>query len=453
MVTPVPIGLGYLSHALKTRRGDETLIVDGRRERLSAEAIVARAREFGADAIGVTSMTYESPQALALIERFKEALPDTPVIMGGPHVTGYGPSLLARTRADYLILGEGEDALVELLDALEGGGDLSAIGGLARRDGAEVGYAGARTTACAVEGVGIDWAAVRPEEYFSFWRRNAMNTVAKSDRRLPTFFTRGCPFGCSYCHQIFGRQYRSFPVERVVDEMVMLRDRYRVREFEIIDDTFNLKLDYAKAAMAEIVKRKLGCALAFANGLRADRMDEELLDLMEAAGVYRVDYAIESASPRIQSLIHKKLDLERAREIVDMTAARGIVTGCYYMLGFPTETEEEMEATVEYALSLKNHVASFFYLMPFPGTEIAESDPQLAARLRESVFPDASRLTVNLSAAPDEAVERIKRKAYRNFYFSPARVYRVLRDVPKNPRLIASAIAALRLSFQEEVNY
>jgi radical SAM superfamily enzyme YgiQ (UPF0313 family) len=280
-----------------------------------------------------------------------------------------------------------------------------------------------------------------------------MNTIARSSRRLPMFFSRGCPMGCAYCHHIFGRKYRTFSVERTVSQMVSLRDCYNLHEFEIIDDTFNLRLEHAKDAMREIIAQKLDVGIAFTNGLRADRMDEELLDLMQQAGTYRIDYAIESASPRVQKLAKKRLDLERAREVVNMTAERGIVTGCYYMLGFPGETGEEMEATVEYALSLKNHISSFFYLMPFPGTEIAESDPEVSKKARDMTFRDASGVAVNLSAASEEAMAAVRRRGYRGFYFNAPRMLRIARDVPKNLRLLASALAVLRMSFRESVNY
>jgi len=452
-VAPVPLGLGYLSHAVKTMRKDETRILDARRFRLPPPRVVEQAAQFRPDVIGVTAMTYEAPEALDLIAKFKERWPDTPVIIGGPHATGFGPSLLERCRADFLVMGEGEQTLVELLDALEGKRDISGVAGIARRDKGELKAAGSRAAVEDMDRLMVDWDAINPEHYFSSFRRNALNTIAVSPRRLPVFFSRGCPFGCSYCHHIFGRKYRLFPVEAAVDQMVRLRDRYRLREFEIIDDTFNLKLDHAKAVMREIIARKLNVGLAFTSGLRADRMDEELLDLMARAGTYRIDYAIECASPRIQKLVHKNLDLDRAREVVNMTAARRIVTGTYNILGFPGETREEMEQTVDYALSLDNHIASFFYLMPFPGTEIAEADPEISRKVRELTFRDASGIALNLSAAPDEVLRKLKRRAYRNFYFSASRMSRIGRDVPKNLRLLASAIAVLRLSFQEAVDY
>ena len=452
-VAPAPLGLGYLSHALKTMRGDQILILDGRRFRLSPEAFLARAEDFRPEAIGFTAMTFEAPETIALIARCKERWPEVPVIFGGPHVTGFGPGLLEHCRADYLAPGEGEITLTELLDALEGKRPLAGVAGVVRRERGAIVSSGPRAFCDDLSLLAADWEAMGPEHYFSIWRRNALNTIAVSNRRLPIFFSRGCPFGCAYCHHIFGRKYRTFPVERVAAEMVALRDRYRLSEFEIVDDTFNLDLDRAKAAMREIIGRRLNCALALSNGIRADRMDSELLGLMKAAGVYRVDYAIETASPRLHQLMHKNLDLDRAREVVNMTAAHRIVTGGYYMLGFPTETRAEMEATIEYALSLRNHIASFFYLMPFPGTEVAEADPAVSQKVRALTFRDASGIAVNLSAATDAEMRAVRRAGYRRVYFSPGRMARIARDVPKNLRLAASALAVARLSCRESVNY
>ncbi len=452
-VTPPPLALGALSYALKHRRGDETMIVDGRLEKLSAQSILARAARFNPDVIGITSMTTGAPDAARLIESVKSRWPSVPVVYGGPHATGCGPGLLENCRADYLVVGEGEDAMVELLDALEGGADVTGIKGIASRADGEVVYAGDRAPRVDLQGLGTDWEGMHLERYFFLWRRNALNTVARSSLRVQVSFSRGCPFGCAFCHNIFGRRFRAFPVEEKLSEMAWLKKRYGVEEFEIIDDTFNLKLDRAKTVMQAIIDSGLNSSISFTNGLRADRMDRELLDLMTKAGTYRIDYAIESASPRVQELCHKKLDLERAREVVDMTAERGIVTGAYYMLGFPGETEEEMEGTVEYALSLKNHVASFFYLMPYPGTEFAESSPETSRLAREHMFEDASRISINLSAVPDETMSKIRKKGYRGFYFSPGRVARIVKDVPKNARLLASALDVAKLSIKDAVNY
>ena len=450
---PPPIGLGYLSHAVKSTRGDETLIIEGRKFRLSEEAVLQRADSFTPDVIGVTAMSFEAFEATSVISRFKQKWPHVPVIIGGPHATACGSSLLNIVSADYLVVGEGEGTLIELLDVLEGKGDLASVKGLVWRNGKEVVFNGSRPYIDDLDWLEIDWEAIGPENYFGVWARNGVSTIGYSNRRLPVFTSRGCPYNCTYCHNIFGKKYRTFDTKRTVARMIELRDRYNLGEFEILDDNFNLDLGRAKEFMDQIIESKLGCALSFPNGLRADLVDEELIDLLARAGTYQIYYAIESASPRIQKLIRKNLDLERVREVVNMTASRRIVTGTYNMLGFPSETEEEMAMTVEYAVSLKNHVANFFYLNPFPGTEIAESQPWVSERSREMNFASYIGLTLNLSSVPDHVLINMRRSANRRFYFSLRRIARICRDVPKNLRFLASIAHLIKLSYRENSNY
>jgi len=445
---PPPIGLGYLSQAVKKARGDDVLIIDGRRYRFSNEVITKRAMEFNADVIGITAMTIEAKNLASLVANIKQNIPNVPVVIGGPHPTAWGPALLNTLSADYLVLNEGEDALVELLDALEGKRRLDDIAGLVWRDGVNICYNGPRPFIEDLDRLSIDWEGIGPEHYFGGWSRNGFYTFAHSGRRLPVFTSRGCPMGCAYCHNIFGRQYRTVSPERVVNDMLKLRDAYGLREFEIHDDFFNLKLDRAKEVLTRIIDSNLNCALAFPNGFRADRMDEELLDLMVRAGTYQVTYAIESASERIQKLVHKNLDLKRARNVVGMTARKRIITGTYNMLGFPDETEEEMWSTVDYAVSLPNHVTRFFCLLPFPGTEISQITPEVVEKVREFDYGSYYKIAFNLSAVPDDVVASILKTAYRRFYLSPSRMARIFRDMPKNPRLLRG-MAIARLGFEQ----
>ncbi len=452
-VTPIPVGLGYLSYAVISARGDETLIVDARKLRLSESATVSHIIAFNPDVVGVTAMTFEASEAISLISTIKQQIPGVPVLFGGAHATGCGASLLNTVEADYLVIGEGENTLVELLTSLENSGDVSAVKGLAWRNGEEIVFNGERPLIENMDKLDIDWEGIGPEKYFGLWTRNAGNTVAKTGRRLPVFTSRGCPFGCIYCHRIFGRKYRVFSSRKIVTDMLSLRNRYRVREFEIIDDTFNLELDRSKELMQAIIDADLKCSLAFSGGLRVDRVDDELLDLMVRAGTYRINYAVESASSRIQKLIGKNLDIDSARQVINNTVSKNVITGVYYMLGFPGETQEEMSLTIDFAVSLRNHVASFAYMQPFPGTEVARSSLQIDQTVRETVFRDSTGLCINMSAVSNETLQKMRQKANRRFYFSPRRILRILRDVPGNPRLLASALTALRLSFRENVNY
>jgi radical SAM superfamily enzyme YgiQ (UPF0313 family) len=161
-------------------------------------------------------------------------------------------------------------------------------------------------------------------------------------------------------------------------------------------------------------------------------MDHELIQLMAAAGAYKICYAVESASPRIQKLTRKNVDLERIRRVIDETADAGIMTHGFFMLGFPGETSAELEATIEYATATNLHFANFFVLNPFEGTPMVES---MSA---EGVDYDFADPELNNYHEPRQTVasvsvgelNRFWRRAYREFYLDPQRIYRILRDLP-----------------------
>ncbi|MBK7259204.1 MAG: radical SAM protein [Ignavibacteriae bacterium] len=161
--------------------------------------------------------------------------------------------------------------------------------------------------------------------------------------------TRGCPYRCAYCHNILGKTFRVRSPEHVMREIRMIHDTYGITDFQVIDDIFNLDMDRAKKICDLIVGSRLPLTLSFPNAIRSDRVDEELIDKMAAAGTKFISIAIETASPRLQRLIRKNLDLDRAFKAIDTITRVGIVTRGFFMIGFPTETEDEARQTIEYA--------------------------------------------------------------------------------------------------------
>jgi anaerobic magnesium-protoporphyrin IX monomethyl ester cyclase len=451
--SPVPLGLGYLAQALRESRGDDVRILDARILRLDPAEVLAEAKEFDPQVTGISALSFDAKESHQLAGLIKKDLPESTVVLGGPYASARGEPILDDPSIDYLVLGEGEAALVELLNALEGNGRIEDVAGIIWREGGGIARNSPRQLESDLDRLSVAWDLVGPEKYFSPWARTSENTLRKSSRMLSIFTSRGCPFNCIFCHNIFGRKFRARTPENVVQEIRYLHDKYGVKEFEIVDDGFNLDLARAKDITRGTAELGLRLNLAFPNGLRADRMDRELIDLLKRAGTYRIDYAVESATPRLQEAMGKRLDLEKTREVIAETAGRRILTGGYFILGFPGETREEMEATVEWALRSRLHIASFFYLNPFPGTPLAESDPEIADRVRNLDFSDYSTISINLSAVPDKVMTDIRKSAYRRFYFHPGRILRNIWDAPKTPRTLISVVDVFRLSLKDSVNY
>jgi radical SAM superfamily enzyme YgiQ (UPF0313 family) len=446
---PVPLGLGYVAGALRRRRGDDVRICDARLERLGPAALSQRIRDFAPQVLGISSAHSDRKEALAAAAVARAAAPETFVVVGGPYPSAVREAVLANRDIDAAVVGEGEETIVELLDALEGGGrDFSGIPGVCFRDGDEPRFTGPRPLIEDIDDLDPAWDLIDPTRYFGRFVKSTMDRTRSDHRAASIFSSRGCPYSCIFCHNVFGRKYRARSAASVVDEIRMLRESYGVREVEFLDDCFNHRRQRALAIFERLADGPRGMHYSFPNGLRADAVDDGMLDLFAATGVKRIAYAVESASPRLQKLIGKNLDIERARRAIADTARRGIVTSGFFIMGLPTETSEELRRTVDFAVDSELHIAEFFYLNPFPGTEVA----RMSGREMGGVdFADYSTISINLSQVSDRELFAVNKRAYRRFYLDPVRIARILKVVPKNPQLLSNILLTARLFFRDSV--
>ncbi len=448
-MAPMPLGLGYVARALRDARDDTVEILDGRNLGLSTSKILKRIRDFGPDVIGITATIMDSREMHDLAAVTKREYPHVRVIVGGPYVSSSATTVMQNESIDVAVIGEGETSIVELLNALENGEtNLAEIDGIVYRENGEVRITSPRKPAPILDDIRPAWDLLNPPAYFSRFKRNSHNRIRKDHRVVALFSSRGCPYNCIFCHNVFGKKIRYMSAESVIDEITMLVERYGIRELEFVDDCFNQDAERAKKIFREIIARKFNLHITFPNGLRGDRMDEELLDLFKEAGVFRISYAVETASPRVQKLIKKKLDLEKVKKTITATAERGIFTVGFFIMGFPTETADEMKKTVDFALESDVHIADFFYLAPYPGTEVSQ---MAGLDARNVAYSDFSDISVNLSAATDEELHNMAKYAYRKFYLDPWRIARILKVVPKNMHLVLNAVITARLLFQDAV--
>jgi radical SAM superfamily enzyme YgiQ (UPF0313 family) len=218
----------------------------------------------------------------------------------------------------------------------------------------------------------------------------------------------------------------------VVEEIAALRRAYGVNDFEFLDDCVNLDRRRFEGILNGLLDRGLHPKLHFSSGLRADLLDEAQIRLLREVGTGEISVAVETASPRLQKLIHKNLNLEKVRRNIELMADLRIFTRGFFMVGFPTETEEELRATIDFAVSTRLHMAGFWILTPFPGTPVYEQFKALG-KLSNEVDPrhyDFGRSPFNGSEVPDRRFYALHEEAYMRFYFRPGRIMRILRDRP-----------------------
>jgi radical SAM superfamily enzyme YgiQ (UPF0313 family) len=436
-----PLGIMALDAWLRRHGWNDNHLFDMRVKKETPEQILERVMPLAPDVIGLSALTIEKDTIHRLTKLIKERSPQTIVVIGGPYATSSKASILRDQCVDYVVVGEGEITFHELLEHLQAGRDLSWVQGLVYRRNGVVHETPARPTIQDLD-----------ELPFPSWDRIDMAAYESCEsierftgKPWAVFYTsRGCPFRCTYCHDVFGKKFRARSPEKVVEEMQLLHDRYGVREFHFYDDIFNFEKERVLEICRLIQQKGMKIHLQFPNGVRADMMDSELLHAMKDAGAFRLSYAIESASPRMQKQTKKYLKIEKVAKLIEETDRLGILMHGFFMLGFPGETKEEMQATVDWAVHSRLHTAAFFLVTPFEGSPLSKEyvEPVAALRGEEFHYYDSPH---SLSEVPADEVRKIQQQAYLRFYLDPLRIRRLWQLLPDRKVLLRWVPMYLRI--------
>lgn len=436
-----PLGIMALDAYLRQHGYEDNHLFDMRVRKETPEELLSRLLPLRPDVVGLSALTIELDTVHELAALLRRRAPGVKIIVGGPYATSSRRSIMRDPCIDAAVVGEGEITLVELLDAMRTGADLSRVRGILYRDGGVVHETAERPYVSDLDALPLpSWDRVDMAEYE---RCDPQDRLAH--RKWAAFYTsRGCPFKCTYCHDVFGKRFRSRSPARVIEEMALLIETYGTREFHFFDDIFNFDRRRVAAICNEIVRRGWKVYLQFPNGLRADMLDLPTLEAMKAAGTFRVSYAIESASPRIQKLVKKHLKLERVQKLIEDTDRLGILAHGFFMLGFPGETRAEVRSTVDWALASKLHSAGFFLVSPFEGSPLADEYVGAAQHLPGEAWAYYDN-PHSLSEVPASEIKRIQKIAYLRFYANPWRIARVLQLVPDKRAFVKIARLYVRV--------
>mgnify|MGYP001011289552 CR=1 FL=1 len=441
-----PLGILYLAAALRERFGERIEIKFVDLGLATLDEVREAVAGFRPQYIGISAMSCEDALLHRTAGSIKQLLPEAAVIVGGPHASILRERLLADEHIDVAVVGEAERTLIALIDALAENKDPAMVSGIAYRRDAQPTFTGPAEPIADLDV--LPWPAWDLIDFDRYARRPNWNGPLKEKRFAEIFTSRGCPYGCIFCHNLFGKTVRLRSPESVLAEIRHVHDRYGVREFHVLDDIFNVDDARARLICESIIAANLHLSLAFPNGLRADLLTDELLQLLERAGAYKIHFGFETTSPRLQRAIGKNLDLPKAMRMIDATARTGIVAGAYFMFGFPGQSKEEMLATVDYAVHSQLDSAYFFKATPFPGSSFyrtvqeSEKDP--------NDFADCHFYSRNRSYAEMNADElnALIMSAQRRFYFRFDRLWRGFRKAPNKRCFLKNLVAAAALALQ-----
>jgi radical SAM superfamily enzyme YgiQ (UPF0313 family) len=386
-LTPsLPLGLAYVTAALETA-GFAVDVIDAigeaptrvekhgefRRVGLGTADIIGRIAP-DTKVLGISLMfSFLWPSTRELIRAIRAARPDVILVGGGEHFTGLAEHSMAEAPVDFIVMGEGEETVVELMDALASGRtDHERIPGLAWRQDDEVRINPRRARHRNVDE--IAWPAWHRFDVKAYDDSELVNGIHKG-LTIPILATRGCPYQCTYCSSPSMWTQRWLPRNPVdvADEIEHYVRAYGARNFPFQDLTAIIRKDWIVTFCRELIRRRLDVVWQFPSGTRCEAIDDEVAPLLRESGGRHLAFAPESGSERTRGLIKKKMTTPALLAAVRASVRAGLNVTAFFVLGFPHDTREDIRGTVRLARRLAREGIddinmSFFF--PIPNTEL-----------------------------------------------------------------------------------
>lgn len=410
-----PFGLASIAAYLeKIAVGVE--IIDADALKLAYEEIARILLDYSANRkntpeyVGITASTPTVSSALIISKTVKSIFPDAKIVLGGVHPSVMAEDVLKEESVDFIVRGEGEETFRELITGV----DRKKVTGLSYKENKSIIHNPPRAVIPDINTLPFPAYHLLPmKKYFP---------ARGSYKKLPALgmmTTRGCPGRCTFClGSYLGRQVRNRSAEKIFQEMFLLQDKYGIKEISFYDDVFTTKKENVRDLCKKIISEKMN--ISWSCFARVDFVDEELLEAMKDAGCHQIMYGIESGDEQILKNIHKKISLEKVKEIINITKKTGIDVRAAFMLGNPGETKETMRKTIDYAVTLAPDVAIFNITTPYPGSEMFRWAKESGILLTENWDQyDLSRPVMNLPSVNSADIVKYYNLAYKNFYWRP----------------------------------
>lgn len=444
------LALGYLAAAAEYA-GHTALIIQQYDE--PDEKLIKQVCAFSPDIVGFTCNTHNYPGTLAFKNKLKEHL-HVPFVIGGVHAT----CAIEESTADFdvIVCGEGEETLIELLDKATQGwasGVWREIIGIAYRD----------DQGCVVKMPRrkrlSDLDRFGPPKRIDFFRpqeKQVYPAVPGHPIFAPISFSRGCRMQCSFCTN--ARMYQSQMVvrspERIVAEMLAVRDKYGATDFYIHDEDLLSDVNLLRDVCRRLISTHAN--LTWMGMSSIHRITPDLVALMYEAGCIMLAFGLESGDDLLRTEFGKPFRRKAAQEKVQVVFDAGIIPVGLFVLGTPRETDETLEATFAFARSLKCIRYRFAYLYPYPGTKLREEIDRQGLWLNEKYKAHeyaAADIPVVRCAVETRKLVRAQRDFLIRLYDSPAYVTRLREFVAKNPSWSHSILKEWREIIERDLNH
>lgn len=409
-----PLGIASVGAYLRSH-GYPVELLDIQVLNIAPDRIHERIARADPDVVGITVKTLGLAAALQVARESKRALPHVPVVLGGPHCSLFAPETLHHDCVDACVDGDGEETMLDLVRRLHEGLPWDDVPGTVLRVDGEVKVNTARPPVGDLDSLPFAALDLLPiPRYRSMTIDSPFTTLISS---------RGCPYKCGFCSQVYTGRYRWRSVTHVVDEMEDHLHRFGAKEIVMFDETFTLNRRRCLAICREIHDR--GLRFSFNVRTRVDCVDREMLEALSAAGCKALHLGVESGSQRILDQMEKEVTVDQIREAFRLGRELGFETRAYFMVGYLDEDAESMDATLRLALELPLDWVSFSVACPLPGTPLYD-EARRRRYISQDFWGDYTRAggtlkVPHLSTERFSATDLLGRQHhnYRSFYLRP----------------------------------
>lgn len=352
-----PLGLMYLAACLR-EKGYNPRITN-----LAGHSFESWKKEIKeADLYGIQLYTPTSNLGIEIAKFIKNKFPGKPVICGGAHVSAL-PTSEELEVFDKIVVGEGEISIIKIADAYRDKKDITRL-----------------ITSSFIKNLDeVPFPAWDMVDMMSFHRK------VDNERCFGIIGSRGCVFHCAFCDQaIMGDKIRYRSIDSIVNEIKEVIKRYGVRQFEFFDDMFTAK----KSRLIEFKEKTAGLNLSYRCNSRTDTLSKEICCLLKESGCKVLCFGIESGSQKILDMMKKQNTVENNYRAIKIAQEAGLVVIGYFMIGFPGETIDTINESIEFVKKSKIDQAQFYTFVPLPGCDVYKNPKQYGVKIISSNFSD-----------------------------------------------------------------
>jgi len=421
-----PLALTYIAGYLK-KYDIPVSVIDITPENISLEEFAEIIKKKNPKIVGIYANVPLVMKAVKVAEAVKAVGKDIKVVVGGHQATALArESLEAFSCFDVMVIGEGEQTMLELVGELEKDlPDPHKINGIAFRENNKVVITPKRALISDLDSIPFP-----ARELINFSNYRPATKAYYSNPFATMITSRGCPYHCVFCAYGKGTCRLRSP-QNVIEEIGGLVQKYKIKSILFYDDTLTFDKERLTEICGLIIKNKFN--INWTCYSRVNAADFDLLRKMKEAGCRLISYGAESGSQRMLNIMKKGTTIEQIKKAVEFTKKAGIQTSASYVLGIPGETSESINETIEFAKRLNTTYAHFNMVTPWPGTELYEQLLKSGMIAKDIWKQYAQKLgmhipTVDLDGLTMDELGRVSQRAYKQFYLRPQKIWELARS-------------------------